>query len=84
VDELFDYSLHDQGYMVRVSTHNEDNQQDKPIGLSVRKREQISRDVLWSAFEKMAQSNARNQVLYTFMFHGIRSANIDCSTIQDD
>ena len=32
--------------------------QDKPIGISFRRRDQLSADVIWSLFEKFAQSNA--------------------------
>ena len=33
--------------------------QDKPIGISFRRKDQLSADVIWSLFEKVAQSNAR-------------------------
>jgi len=48
VDEIFNYSLRDlkPGDMVGISIHNVDNQQGKPIGLSFRRRKQLSRDVL--------------------------------------
>jgi hypothetical protein len=71
VDELFEYSLRDlePADMVGISIHNADNQQDRPIGLSFRRRDQISRDVLWSVFEKVTQSNARYQTLDTLTFH---------------
>jgi hypothetical protein len=53
VDELFEYSLRDldPSDVLGISIHNADNQQDKPIGLSFRRRDQISRDVLWSVLE---------------------------------
>ena len=68
---LFEYSLRDivPGDTVGISIHNEDNQQDKPIGLSFRRRDQISGDVLWSDFEKVTQSNANYQALDTLTFH---------------
>ena len=71
VDELIEYSLRDlePGDMVGISIHNADNQQDRPICLSFGRREQISRQVLWSVFEKVAQSNARYQALDTLTFH---------------
>ena len=50
--------------MVGISIHNADNQQDRPIELSFRKR-----NVLWNVFEKMMQSNARYQALDTRTFH---------------
>ena len=71
VDELFEYSLRDleTSDMLGISFHLADNQQDRPIGLSFRRRDQISRDVLWSVFEKMTQSNARYQFMDTLTFH---------------
>jgi hypothetical protein len=68
VDEVFEYSLRDlaPNDMVGISIHNADNQQDRPIGLSFRRRDQISRQVLWSVFEKVTQSN---QALDTPTFH---------------
>jgi hypothetical protein len=71
VDALFEYSLRDlePSDMVEISLHNADNQQDRPIGLSFRRKDHISRDVLWSVFEKVTQSNARYQALDTLTFH---------------
>ena len=67
---LFEYSLRDlqPSDMVGISIHNADNQQDRTIGLSFRRRDQISRDVLWSVFEEVSQSNARYQALDTLTF----------------
>jgi hypothetical protein len=71
VDEVFEYSLRDlqPDDMVGISIHNADNQQGRPVGLSFRRRDQISRDVLWSVFEKVTQSNSRYQALDTLTFH---------------
>jgi len=71
VDERFEYALRDlkPGDIVGISIHNADNQQDKPIGLSFRRRDQISRDVLWSVFEKVTQLNARYQAPHTLNFY---------------
>ena len=68
VDVLFEYSLRDlqPSDMVGISIYNADNQQDRLIGL---RRDQISRDVLWSVFDKLTQSNARYQALDTLTFH---------------
>jgi len=48
VDELFEYSLRDlhPSDMVRILIHNAENQQDSPMGLSFRRRDMISLDVL--------------------------------------
>jgi len=71
VDALFEYSLRDlqPSDMLGITIHNADNQQDRPVGLSFRKRDQISRDVLWSVFDKVTQSNARYKALDTLTFH---------------
>jgi hypothetical protein len=70
-DELFDYSLRDldPSDMVGISIHNADNQEDRPIRLSFRRRDQISRDMLWNVFHKLTQSKAKFQALDTFTFH---------------
>jgi hypothetical protein len=55
VDEVFDYSLRDlqPDDMVGISIHKADNQQDRHVGLSFRRRNQSSRAVLWSVFGKV-------------------------------
>jgi hypothetical protein len=55
--------------MIGVSIHNADNLQDRPLGLSFRRRDQNSREVLWSVFEKVTQSNADFEALDTLTFH---------------
>jgi hypothetical protein len=71
VDECFEYALRDlePGDMVGIPIHNAVNQPDRRIGLSFSRRDQIPRDVQWSVFEKVTQSNAKNQVLDTLTFH---------------
>jgi hypothetical protein len=71
VDKLFEYLLRDLELsdMVGIFIYNADNQQDKPIGLSFKRKGQISRDVPWSVFEKVTKSNARYQVLGTHFSH---------------
>jgi hypothetical protein len=65
---LFEYALRhvSDGDMVGLTIHNEgtENQQkDKPIGFSFRRRYQLSTDVIWKLFEKVTQSNARFNAL---------------------
>ena len=59
---LFEHALQDvgDGDMVGIAIHNESNQNDKPIGISFRHRDQISVDAVWSVFEKVTQSNAHS------------------------
>ena len=65
VTELFGYALRDcrDSDMVGLTIRNEVNIQDKPIGFSFRRKDQISEEVVWSIFEKVVQSNARFNAL---------------------
>jgi len=45
--------------MVWVTMHNEVNLLDKAIGISFRRKDQLSEEVIWSVFSMLAQSNAR-------------------------
>jgi hypothetical protein len=65
LNELFAYALQNvaPNDMVGISIRNEENQTDKAIELSFRRKDQISGDVVWSVFEKVTQSNARFNVL---------------------
>ena len=49
--------------MAGLTIHNEDNVQDKPIGFSFRRKDQISEEVIRSVFEKVVQSNAKFNAL---------------------
>ena len=43
------------------------NQNDKAIGISFRRKDQLSGDVIWSVFEKVSQSNSRFNALDTLV-----------------
>jgi len=45
--------------MVGVTINNEVNLLDKAIGISFRRKDHLSEEVIWSVFSKVAQSNAR-------------------------
>jgi hypothetical protein len=49
--------------MVGITISNEENVQDKAIGISFRRRDQLTPNVIWSVFGKVAQSNARFNAL---------------------
>ena len=49
--------------MVGLTIRNEVNVRDKAIGISFRRRFQFSEELIWSVFEKVAQSNARFNAL---------------------
>jgi hypothetical protein len=65
VNELFEYVLRDSSDsdMVGITIRNEVNENDKVIGLSFRRRDQLSADVIWSVFEKVSQSNSAFKAL---------------------
>ena len=67
VNDLFEHALRDvgDGDMVGIAIHNEYNQNDKPIGISFRRRNLLSVDAIWSVFGKVTQSNARFNALDT-------------------
>jgi hypothetical protein len=54
VNELFEGVLHDvqDSGMVGVAIRNEVNQSDKSIGISFRRRDQMSGEVIWNCFRK--------------------------------
>jgi hypothetical protein len=51
--------------MVGVAIRNDVNQNDRAVGISFRRRDQISSDVIWNVFESVAQPNARFNALDT-------------------
>jgi hypothetical protein len=65
VTDVFEYALRNcqDSDMVGLTIRNEVNVQDKAIGISFRRKDQLSEDVIWSVFEKVAQSNARFNAL---------------------
>jgi hypothetical protein len=64
VNERFEYALQNcqDSDMVGLTIRNV-NVQDKTIDISFRRKYQLSEDVIWSVFEKVAQSNARFNAL---------------------
>ena len=58
VNDLLEYALQDviDSDMVGITIENQVNQNGKPIGLSFRRRDQLSGEVIWSVFEKVSQS----------------------------
>ena len=69
VNDLFQHAL--QGVsdsdMLGIIIQNEVNQNDKPMGISFRRKDQLSGEVIWSVFEKVAQSNSRFNALDTLV-----------------
>jgi len=65
VSDLFEYALQncEDSDMVGITISSEVNVNDKAIWLSFRRKDQITPDVIWSVFGKVAQSNARFKAL---------------------
>jgi len=65
VTDLFDYDLRNckDSDMVGLTIRNEVNLQGKAIGISFRRKDQLSEEVIWSVFNKIAQTNARYYAL---------------------
>ena len=65
VNDLFEHALQDvcDSHMVGITIQNEVYQNDKPVGKTFRRKDQLSGDVTWSVFEKVAQSNSRYSAL---------------------
>ena len=51
--------------MVGITIQNQVNQNDKPVGISFRRKDQLSGEVVWSVFEKVSQSNSKFNALDT-------------------
>ena len=65
VTELFEHALRDleDSDEVGITISIEVEVKDRAIGISFRRKDQITGDVIWSVFEKVAQSNARFNAL---------------------
>jgi hypothetical protein len=60
MNNLFEHALQGaaNGDMVGLAIRNDVNQNDRAMGISFIRRDQLSADVIWSVFERVAQSNA--------------------------
>ena len=69
VSDLFECALQncDDSAMFGITISNEVNVADKAIGISFRRKDQITPDVIWSVFGKEAQSNVRFNALDKLM-----------------
>ena len=76
VNDLFEHVLRDVGDsdMVGIMIQNHVNQNDRPIGISFRRKDQLSADLIWSVFEKLSESNSRFETLDTLVVtvHSVR------------
>jgi hypothetical protein len=71
VSDLFEEALqnYDDSDVVGITISNEENAQDNAIGISFRRRDQLTPDVIWPVFGKVAQSNARFSALNKLVFN---------------
>ena len=67
MNDLFQELLRDvdDADMLGLTIQIQVNQNDKPIGISFRRKDPLSGDVIWSVFEKVSQSNSRFYALDT-------------------
>ena len=61
--------------MVAITIQNQVKQNDKPIGISLKRKDKLSADVKGSVFEKVSQSNSRFDALDTLVVtvHSVRT-----------
>jgi len=73
VNDLIEHALRDvdDSDMVGITIQNQVNQNHKPIGISFRRKGQLSADVIWSVFEKVSSGfNALDTLVVTV--HSVR------------
>ena len=60
VNDLFEHTLRDvdDSDKAGITIQNQVNQNDKPIGISYRRKDHLSADLIWSVFERLSQSNS--------------------------
>jgi hypothetical protein len=60
--------------MVGLTISNQDNENDRHIGFSFRRKYQISGEVIWSVFEKVSQPNSRFNAMDRLVidFHSVK------------
>jgi hypothetical protein len=56
VNDLYDYALRnsEESDMLGITIHNEVNLLDKAIGISFRRKDQLTDEVIWSVFSNVA------------------------------
>ena len=76
VNDLIEHALRDvdDSDMVAMTIQNKVNQNDNPIGISFRRKDQLSAEVIRSLFEKVSQSNSRFEAIDTLVVtvHSVR------------
>jgi hypothetical protein len=76
VTSLCEYALKncDDSKMVGISIRNEVNMRDKAIGISFRRKDQLSTDEILNVWQKVTQSNSRFNALdkLVFQVHSVK------------
>jgi len=69
VNDVIEHALRDveDSDVVGMTIQNQVNQNDKPIGISFRRKDQLSAEVIWSVFEKVSQSISTFNALDTLV-----------------
>jgi hypothetical protein len=76
VTDMIEYAVRNSrdSDMMGLTIRNTVNMQDKAIGISFRRRDQLSENVIWNVFQKVAQSNTRFDALDSMIVdvHSVR------------
>jgi hypothetical protein len=76
INEILDYAMYDRedSDMVGFTINNDHNVVDRAVGISLRRKDQLSAEATWAVFEKVIHSNARFNALdrLTIQIHGVR------------
>jgi hypothetical protein len=76
INEILKYALYDRSDsdMVGLNISNDQNVGDKAVGISFRRKDQLSAEAIWAVFQKVIQSNARFNALdkLTIQIHAVR------------
>jgi len=69
VNDLFEHALQNVSFRdtVGIRIQNQVNQNEKPIGIGFRRKDQLSVDVIRSVFDKVSHTNSRFDALDTFV-----------------
>ena len=87
VNDLFEHALQNLSDSdMGIKIQNRLNHNDKPIGISLRCKDQLAGDVIWSVFEKVTQSisrfNAMDRLIVTYIPLGCLSFRQVCNSEQ--
>ena len=82
-NDLFRHALqnHSEIYIFGIKIQNRENQNDTPIGISFRRKDQLAADVILSCVQNVSQSNARLNALDKLIMtvHSVRTPWVSVS-----